>query len=215
MLSAKHSHRGGCCTAGRRTWRATWAWRGPTNFRSHSAAKSAPVDVDSRGELEGVLADLLTDDVDEREGSAPPLPPAAREIFAGLLSSDAAGSWPFRFCFNCCQPLPEGPLEPAAPCRHCGHLRTENDKLLGDSGAWVQAYQHQLSAQQAGQSRTSPSDSGRGANTPPEVLLATDARMLLHRASLPPYPERCEGAPSSAEHFVGSLQCIGLHGAAS
>lgn len=113
---------------------------------------------------------------------------------------------PASFCTNCCRPL----IGSGSRCSACGHVPgPETDaQLLGDPVAWVQAYEQQLQQQeqevpdqqqlqqQASQGGTQGDAEQQaradccGAAAAGGVLLATDARMLQHRCSLPPHPER-------------------------
>lgn len=113
---------------------------------------------------------------------------------------------PASFCTNCCRPL----VGPGNRCSACGHTPgPETDaQLLGDPVAWVQAYEQQLQQQeqealdqQQSQQQGSQGEAQQeaepqagaaccGAAAAGGVLLATDARMLQHRCSLPPHPER-------------------------
>lgn len=108
---------------------------------------------------------------------------------------------PTAFCVNCCRPLPAA----GATCGGCGHPPSRDAEVLGDPRAWAQAYEAQLLRQQLQQAReraqaasgsagSSSSSSGAGSGGSSGgssgVMLAADARMLLHRSALPPHPSR-------------------------
>ncbi|GIL43604.1 hypothetical protein Vafri_1297, partial [Volvox africanus] len=141
-------------------------------------------------------------------------------------SSNSTGAYQrVRFCVNCCRPLPA----PGAMCGGCGHDPRRDEEVLGDPNTWVQAYAEQLQRQQQQQQQQqerrrqehhqvnvspgaaaapvtterSPVDCVMHSN---DVLLAADARTLLHRSSLPPYP----GRPERLQAIMSRLHSQGL-----
>ncbi|KAG2440359.1 hypothetical protein HXX76_004464 [Chlamydomonas incerta] len=124
------------------------------------------------------------------------------------------------FCVNCCRPLPAA----GAMCGGCGHHPSRDAEVLGDPHAWVQAYEAQLLRQQLHQAReraqaasgsaaSSSSSGSNGGGGTGGVMLAADARMLLHRSALPPHPSRPERlqAIMSRLHARGLLPRCNLH----
>lgn len=117
-----------------------------------------------------------------------------------------------KHCTNCCAPRTVSNTESteSAPCELCGHDQSYDDVLLGLSqpSESTQRFQQQLHADV---SRTPPlswealrsshTGSGSGVSNAmsdvqqrvsdsKRVILLSDDRMLLHRASLPPFLER-------------------------
>lgn len=84
------------------------------------------------------------------------------------------------FCTNCCVPA-RGPT-----CAVCGHPVKADAVVVGPevTNVWKQHMQQAARANQSAAGRR-----GRSRHSA-AVALAFDERMLLHRASLAPYPER-------------------------
>ncbi|GLC51515.1 hypothetical protein PLESTB_000510800 [Pleodorina starrii] len=166
--------------------------------------------------LSGVLTHLAATNFGESTSNAN----AAAEA-ALATSPNGVAYQPLRFCVNCCRPL----STPGAVCASCGHDPRRNAEILGDPTAWVDAYAAQLKRQQDHhhhhQDQHQPQAAGiespgeaPGASSPPatragptaDVLLAADARTLLHRSSLPPYP----GRPERLQAVMSRLHSAGL-----
>ncbi|GIL72406.1 hypothetical protein Vretimale_4217 [Volvox reticuliferus] len=174
--------------------------------------------------LSEVLTGIATSSMED------PTPGAS--AFNNALNSKSPGAYqPLRFCVNCCRPLPAS----GALCSGCGHDPHRDVEVLGDPNAWVQGYAEQLQRQQQQQQEEQlqrqqqqqrehhqVNDSSHAAAVPittatspaargsvmrsNDVLLAADARTLLHRSSLPPYP----GRPERLQAIMSRLHSRGL-----
>jgi hypothetical protein len=116
-----------------------------------------------------------------------------------FLQPHAAAASASRFCTNCCAPRVSlrGPGR-RGPCQTCGHSPLADASLLAPGA--LQRWQSHLRDQQqqstvgGSQSQRESRHAAGGGSTVcakgTRVALAFDERMLLHRASLPPYAER-------------------------
>jgi len=142
------------------------------------------------------------------------------EIIADVVIGEARARMRARppcFCINCCAPRERLPSGADAMCSACGHDAAEDAVLLPPrpAGGWGSAAAARAldparadAAEAAWAAAAAARAAGLPAWPPARVLLAFHEDILLHRAMLPPYPER----PERLHAVLARLQAAGLMG---
>ncbi|KAI8476132.1 MAG: hypothetical protein J3K34DRAFT_514019 [Monoraphidium minutum] len=187
-------------------------WRGPVE---------GELDVARDPGLMLRLMDVLTfEPPTATAGGGGPPRPASPGVVADVVVGDSRARMrgrPPAFCANCCAPLEKLPSGGDAACGACGHRGGDDGALLPPrpAGGWGSA--DAAAAIDGGVARAAVAAAARSAAAlgraaglpgcpPARVLLAWHEDMLLHRAMLPPYPER----PERLHAVLARLQESGL-----
>mmetsp|Transcript_37661 Transcript_37661/g.83864 ORF Transcript_37661/g.83864 Transcript_37661/m.83864 type:complete len:552 (-) Transcript_37661:473-2128(-) len=153
--------------------------------------------------LAATAVELEVDDAEYQEKEPVVCPQALEEIYKLLSSCKSSPNTRRLSCTNCTAPM----MGASAVCSICGHDHANDPALLGTSGPWktrmsLPAWDPRKSASTPSTSFNRPPAQG----PPGTVALAVDERMLQHRASLPPYPER----PERVRAIMARLDNAGL-----